>query len=236
MKKYRIYKYFDDCDETLVAIADTKEDAEKRVTEYRNNENSIYTTYSIKEVDVPEPESLKKGDIIWDSGKDYFRLFELIATADDNTLEARKKAGRENITMCESTMLNLEDNNIYAGSLKGFRNLKITHPNIYKIINGYVNQDNRPLTPEILANAGWQKGEDTPHHVYYSLDLDEDFGKETDFCAFMTVRFVKQRDIVGFDIERTFGDSIRSTFRRKITVEEFNTLLDIVKLEKFKIK
>jgi hypothetical protein len=95
--------------------------------------------------------------------------------------------------------------------------------------------DNRPLTPEILANAGWQQGEDTPYHVCYSLDLDEDFGKETDFAAFMMVSFAKKRKNVKFDIERTFGDSIRSTFRRQITVGEFNTLLDIVKLEKYKL-
>lgn len=94
----------------------------------------------------------------------------------------------------------------------------------------------KPLTPEILANAGWQKGEDTPHHVCYSLDLEEDFGKETDFAAFMMVTFVKKREIVKFDIERTFGDSIRSTFRRQLTVGELNMLLDIVKLNKFQIK
>ena len=100
--------------------------------------------------------------------------------------------------------------------------------------------DTRPLTPEILTEQGWEKGEDTPFGVYFRKDLDEPFMRNTDFCAYMLVRFRKFPNStqyhVQFDIERAIGDSIRSTFKRNITVGEFNTLLDIVKLEKFKIK
>lgn len=96
-------------------------------------------------------------------------------------------------------------------------------------------KDTRPLTPEILTAAGWRKVDDTPYHVCWSLDFDEDLGNVTDYAAFMMVTFGKLREIVKLEIERTFGDCIRSLFRRKITVGEFNTLLDIVGLTKFKI-
>lgn len=95
------------------------------------------------------------------------------------------------------------------------------------------------LSPEILANAGWDKAEETPYHISYTKDLDEQFG-HTDFCAYMSVKFrifpESSQYHVQFDIERTVGDSIKTHFKRQITVREFNTLLDIVKLEKFKIK
>lgn len=98
---------------------------------------------------------------------------------------------------------------------------------------------NRTLTPEILAEHGWDKVEETPYHISYTKDLDEQFG-HTDFCAYMSVKFrsfpESDQYHVQFDIERTVGDGIRTNFKRQITVREFNTLLAIADLKKFKIK
>lgn len=98
---------------------------------------------------------------------------------------------------------------------------------------------NRALTPAILAEHGWDKAEETPYHISYTKDLDEQFG-HTDFCAYMSVKFRSSPESdqyhVLLDIERTVGDSIKTHFKRQITVREFNSLLDIVKLGKFKIK
>lgn len=221
MKKYKIYKYWDTYNGRIVAECSTKEEAENIAAELRNNEKSIYTTYSIEVEDIPEPESLKKGDIIWDIGNGNFRVFELIATAEDNTLEARKKAGRENITMCESTMLNLEDNNTYAGSLNGFHNMGNTHPNICKILKEHVNQDTRPLTPGILTEAGWR--------LYQETDTVANLEREVDgVCLYLDFR----KSLKKLDIQ---AEGLINARLDPITVGEFNTLLDIVGLKKFKV-
>lgn len=100
--------------------------------------------------------------------------------------------------------------------------------------------DNRPLTPEILAAAGWEKVEETPHHIAYFKELDEAFGKTSDFPAFISVVFRKfpngENYHVQVDTYRTLNDNIHANFRRQITVEEFNKVLELVKLEKCKIK
>ena len=91
------------------------------------------------------------------------------------------------------------------------------------------------LTPEILTEQGWKIDEETSFYTCLSKDLYEVYCNEDDFNAYMMIKFGKKLDYVRFDIERDLGDSIRTNFKRKITVGEFNTLLDIVKLEKFKI-
>lgn len=96
--------------------------------------------------------------------------------------------------------------------------------------------DTRPLTPEILTAAGWKIDEETSFYSCLSKDLDEVYCNEDDFTAYMMIRFGKKQDYVRFDIERDIGDSIRTNFKRKITIGEFNALLDIVGLQKFKIK
>lgn len=97
-------------------------------------------------------------------------------------------------------------------------------------------QDDRPLTPEILTAAGWEKGGETSLYVFYTLKLDENFDYDTNFYAYIQLAIGKRDNCLKLDIERTLGDNIYATFKNQITVEEFNTLLDIVKLDKFKIK
>lgn len=100
--------------------------------------------------------------------------------------------------------------------------------------------DNRPLTPEILTAAGWKEEKNDFFHLTFSKDIDDEkFDKTGDFDAYMVVdfrKFPKINNHVKFDVERTLGDSFHTNFKRNITVGEFNTLLDIVKLDKFKIK
>ena len=100
--------------------------------------------------------------------------------------------------------------------------------------------DNRLLTPEILAAAGWKEEENTFYHIGFSKDIDDEkFGRTEDFDAYMVIvfrKFPKSKTYhVQFDVARTLGDSFHTNFKRNITVGEFNTLLDIVKLQKFKI-
>lgn len=100
--------------------------------------------------------------------------------------------------------------------------------------------NNRPLTPEILTAAGWKEEKNDFFHFAFSKDIDDEkFDKTGDFDAYMVVdfmKFPKSKNHVKFDVERTFGDSFHANFKRNITVGEFNMLLDIVKLGKYKIK
>lgn len=101
-------------------------------------------------------------------------------------------------------------------------------------------KDTRQLTPEILAAAGWKEVENTFFHIGFSKDIDDErFGRTEGFDAYMVVvfrKFPKSKTYhVQFDVARTLYDSFHTNFKRNITVGEFNTLLDIVKLEKFKI-
>ena len=100
--------------------------------------------------------------------------------------------------------------------------------------------DNRPLTPEILTTARWKEEENTFFHVGFSKDIDDERFGIKDFDAYMVVvfrKFPKSKSYhVQFDVARTLGDSFHMNFKRNITVGEFNTLLDIVKLSQYKIK
>lgn len=99
-----------------------------------------------------------------------------------------------------------------------------------------ISTDDRPLTPEILTENGWEKEGDTSLYVFYTLTLDENFDSDPNFYAYILLAIGKRDNCLKLDIERTLGDSIHAIFGHQITVGEFNTLLDIVKLEKFKIK
>lgn len=101
--------------------------------------------------------------------------------------------------------------------------------------------DNRPLTPEILTAAGWKEEENTFFHIGFSKNIDDEkFGRTEDFDAYMVVvfrKFPKSKTYhVQFDVARTLGDSFHTNFKRNITIGELNTLLDIAKLSKYKIK
>lgn len=88
--------------------------------------------------------------------------------------------------------------------------------------------DNRPLTHEILAAAGWGRKNIGSERVDCSIDISED-GVE-----FMLVTFRLNNNHTNFDVYRN-ADNFRTSFKRAITVGEFNTLLDIVGLQQFKI-
>ncbi len=85
-----------------------------------------------------------------------------------------------------------------------------------------------------------ERGRKYLFHIGFSKNIDgERFGKTEDFDAYMIVvfrKFPKHNTYhVQFDVERILGDSFHTNFKRNITVGEFNTLLDIVKLNKFKL-
>ena len=100
-------------------------------------------------------------------------------------------------------------------------------------------EDTRTLTPEILTAAGWKEEKNDFFHFAFSKDIDDEkFDRTADFNAYMVVDFrkvPKNKNYVKFDVERTLGDSFHIDFKRNITVGEFNTLLNIVKLNKFKL-
>lgn len=102
----------------------------------------------------------------------------------------------------------------------------------------------RPLTPEILAAAGYVKDGNDSFEVVD--DINDDYKnyrrislKISDGdCQLKTIlrKYANSNEyLVG--IEGKFKQKeIKIPSFRQITVGEFNTLLDIVKLEKFKIK
>lgn len=86
------------------------------------------------------------------------------------------------------------------------------------------------LTPEILTAAGWvRKNIGSERVVDCSIDISED-GVE-----FMLVTFRLNTNHTNFDVYSN-ADNFRTSFKRELSVGEFNTLLEIVKLNKYKIK
>ena len=101
----------------------------------------------------------------------------------------------------------------------------ITHPekrreNLAEIAN------NRPLTPEILAAEGWEKS------FQYTAGGDKMVKREKRINDNrITILYGSSG---GLDIFNSRGTMCISV--KQITVGEFNTLLEIVKLSKFQIK
>lgn len=88
-----------------------------------------------------------------------------------------------------------------------------------------------PLTPEILTAAGWDDLVLTKVEKVFKKIFFDPSVKMTSFVK------VSLRPLCG-KIKIYFNDKNASgeIFTKLITVEEFNTLLDIVKLQKFQIK
>ncbi|MBR4625029.1 MAG: hypothetical protein IKO56_05790 [Alphaproteobacteria bacterium] len=87
--------------------------------------------------------------------------------------------------------------------------------------------DTRPLTPEILLNAGWKLNQSKPIYTDYVKDLGINAG------SFLSVMFWKSSNpYVQIDVNVDEDD--RKTKRmtvvlyRQITVNELNTLLTIM--------
>jgi hypothetical protein len=92
-------------------------------------------------------------------------------------------------------------------------------------------EDTRPLTPEILINDGW---EDIKVKQSYCREFDkyEEFNDGMINCISVTFRTRINR--IAIDYSR-YDTVLRVVKPQPITVGEFNTLLDIVKLDKFKL-
>lgn len=86
----------------------------------------------------------------------------------------------------------------------------------------YISTDERPLTPEILTAAGWIK--------WHENDAVVNFEKEVDDVCF-NLDFRKRIKKIDIQVDNCIKARLNN-----VTVMEFNTLLDIVKLNKFKIK
>ena len=90
---------------------------------------------------------------------------------------------------------------------------------------------NEPLTPEILTAAGWDdlvltKAEKVFEKIFFDPSV-----KMTSLVK-VSLRPLCNKIKIDFSDKNAYGE----IFTKLITVGEFNTILDIVKLEKFKIK
>ena len=90
--------------------------------------------------------------------------------------------------------------------------------------------DNRPLTPEILTAARWDDLVLTKTEKVFEKRLFDPSVKMTSFVK-VSLRPICDKIKINFSDKNTSGE----IFTKLITVGEFNTLLDIVGLEKFKI-
>lgn len=104
--------------------------------------------------------------------------------------------------------------------------------------------NNRPLTPEKLAAAGYVKDGNDSFEVVD--DINDDYKNyrrislkiSDDDCQLKTIfrKYANSNEYL-LELKGKFKQKeIKIPASRQITVGEFNTLLDIVKLEKFKIK
>lgn len=102
--------------------------------------------------------------------------------------------------------------------------------------NQFITQktDNRPLAPEILTAAGWRK------NVSRDLPYKQQFRKEgerfNEYCADVAFLVFEKNKVSFYYYDDTTDQKADIRIPKNITVGEFNTLLDIVKLAKFKIK
>ena len=81
--------------------------------------------------------------------------------------------------------------------------------------------DNRPMTHEILTAAGWKKWHENEAVVSFEKEVDD---------VYFNLDFRKRIKKIDIQVDNCIKARLDI-----ITVGEFNTLLDIVKLQKFKI-
>lgn len=92
--------------------------------------------------------------------------------------------------------------------------------------------DNRPLTPEILTSAGWDDLVKTSTFKVYKKSY---FDPSVKMTSWVKVTLHCEKITIAFSDKNAVGE-IFTKLTKLITVGEFNTLLDIVKLQKFQIK
>lgn len=92
-------------------------------------------------------------------------------------------------------------------------------------------RDNRPLTPEILTAAGWDDLVLTKTEKVFEKRLFDPSVKMTSFVK-VSLRPLCDKIKINFTDKNASGE----IFTKLITIGEFNTLLGIVKLNKFQIK
>ena len=95
-------------------------------------------------------------------------------------------------------------------------------------------KNNRSLTPEILTAAGWECNVSRNHP--YKRQFRKEGERFDEFCCDVMFVVFEEGKVSVYVYDDTTDH--KADFRRngQITVGEFNTLLDIVKLQKFKIK
>ena len=89
-----------------------------------------------------------------------------------------------------------------------------------------------PLTPEILAAAGWKEA---TVKQSFCREFDRYVEHGDGLIKRISVTFRTRINIIAIDYSH-YDTVLRVVKPLPITVGEFNTLLDIVKLEKYKIK
>ena len=94
--------------------------------------------------------------------------------------------------------------------------------------------DNRPLTPEILTAAGWKSN--INRRYPYKQQFRKEGERFNEYCADVAFVIFEENKVSFYYYDDTTDQKADIRIPKNITVNEFNMLLDIVKLEKFKIK
>ncbi|MBQ3690884.1 MAG: hypothetical protein II937_13635 [Bacteroidales bacterium] len=97
-----------------------------------------------------------------------------------------------------------------------------------------ISTDDRPLTPEILAAAGWKSN--INRRYPYKQQFRKEGERFNEYCADVAFVIFEENKVSFYYYDDTTDQKADIRIPKNITVNEFNMLLDIVKLEKFKIK
>ena len=97
-----------------------------------------------------------------------------------------------------------------------------------------ISTDNRPLTPEILTAAGWESN--INRRYPYKRQFRKEGERFNEYCADVAFVIFEENKVSFYYYDDTTDQKADIRIPKNITVNEFNMLLDIVKLEKFKIK
>lgn len=89
--------------------------------------------------------------------------------------------------------------------------------------------NSEPLTAEKLTAAGWKVDNENTFGKMLSIDITDE--------EFITIRFYHRNGvkIIQLDTTREKADALHVSFRRDITVGEFNNAVALVGLDQFKI-